>query len=69
MMGNGEADVLTAPNHNGRKLGQAEASCIAEAVRSNKYNMSKAAAELGISRSTLYRKMAKYNIDGRGGAG
>ncbi len=65
-MSDGETDALVMPDHNGRKLGQAEASCIAEVIRSNKYNMSKAAAELGISRSTLYRKMTKYNIDGRG---
>ena len=40
--------------------------CITEAIENNKYNMLKAAAELGISRSTLYRKMAKYNIEGHG---
>lgn len=65
----GEAAMPAGPEHNGRKLGEAEALCIAEAIKNNRYNMSKAAAELGISRSTLYRKIDKYDIDGRGRAG
>ncbi|HEX9778379.1 MAG TPA: sigma-54 dependent transcriptional regulator [Geopsychrobacteraceae bacterium] len=32
------------------------------AIRASNYNMSKAAKRLGISRSTLYRKIGKYNI-------
>jgi DNA-binding NtrC family response regulator len=35
---------------------------IQEAIRKNKGNLSKAATELGLGRSTLYRKMKKYGI-------
>ncbi len=45
-----------------RRLGEAEAEIISKAIEENKFNLSKAAADLGISRSTLYRKMAKYHI-------
>jgi transcriptional regulator of acetoin/glycerol metabolism len=65
----GEEATTAGLENNGRKLGEAEALCISEAIKSNRYNMSKAAADLGISRSTLYRKMAKYDIDGHRHAG
>ncbi len=45
-----------------RRLGDAEAEIISKAISENRFNMSRAASDLGISRSTLYRKMAKYNL-------
>ena len=55
---------IDGPRTKMHKVSQVEALCVAEAIEKNKYNMSKAASELGISRSTLYRKMSKYHIEG-----
>ncbi len=64
--GNGQSTESSVPTDLTHKVGEAEASCIAEAIEKNKFNISKAAAQLGISRSTLYKKMAKHGIEGRG---
>ncbi|MBT8333016.1 MAG: sigma 54-interacting transcriptional regulator, partial [Deltaproteobacteria bacterium] len=44
------------------KLSEAQALCIREAISRNKGNLSRAAADLEIDRSTLYRKMSKLKI-------
>jgi DNA-binding NtrC family response regulator len=41
---------------------EAEALCIAEALRRNNNNRLRAAAELGISRMTLYKKLHRYGL-------
>ncbi|RBW69286.1 sigma-54-dependent Fis family transcriptional regulator [Bacillus taeanensis] len=44
-------------------LNDEEANQILNALKSQRYNMSKAARQLGISRSTLYRKLKRYKIE------
>lgn len=44
------------------KLDEVEKQTIEEAIRKYKGNMSKAAKELGLGRTTLYRKIEKYGI-------
>jgi DNA-binding NtrC family response regulator len=43
-------------------LGEIEADTVRKALEKNAHNISKAAAELGLSRAALYRKMQKYDI-------
>ncbi len=43
-------------------LQSVEKQAIAEAIRKHRGNLSKAALELGLGRSTLYRKMSKYGL-------
>ncbi len=43
-------------------LTEIERKAISEAIRKNKGNMSKAARELGLGRTTLYRKIEKYGL-------
>jgi len=43
-------------------LEELERQAIAEAIRKHGGNMSRAAAELGLGRTTLYRKMEKYGL-------
>jgi transcriptional regulator of acetoin/glycerol metabolism len=45
------------------KLEDREAQHIKEAIAGNNGVISRAASELGISRATLYRKIAKYGIE------
>jgi transcriptional regulator with PAS, ATPase and Fis domain len=45
-----------------KKLDDIEKEAIVNAINSQKGNLTKAAAELGISRSTLYLKIEKYGI-------
>ena len=40
-----------------------EREVLIQALKLTRYNMSIAAAELGIGRTTLYRKLQKYRID------
>jgi transcriptional regulator of acetoin/glycerol metabolism len=40
-----------------------EREAIADALRRFRGNISKVAAELGVTRQTLYRKLEKYGID------
>jgi len=49
-------------NANSIRLDEAEALLIEEAIARNNGMISRAASDLGISRTTLYRKMAKYGI-------
>lgn len=44
-------------------LKELEREVLLQALRLTNYNMSTAAAELGIGRTTLYRKLQKYRID------
>ncbi len=60
--GTGSYESASGNGGRARKLGDAEAEIISKAISENRFNMSKAASDLGISRSTLYRKMAKYNL-------
>ena len=48
---------------NAVKLEESEAQCIKEAIARNHGVISRAAIDLGISRATLYRKIAKYEIE------
>lgn len=61
-------DFLLKVNTVGKSLGsslkitEVEKETIEEAINKHHGNMSKAAAELGLGRTTLYRKMEKYGI-------
>ncbi|MDZ7543945.1 sigma-54-dependent Fis family transcriptional regulator, partial [Clostridium perfringens] len=44
-------------------LEEIEKIAIRNAIEHNKYNMTKTAKALGISRNTLYLKIKKYNLD------
>jgi transcriptional regulator with PAS, ATPase and Fis domain len=54
-----------APDTGGKRLtlDEAEEFCIQKALQRNHHNLSVAAAELGISRPTLYNKMKKYGFE------
>ncbi|MGE3772325.1 MAG: sigma-54-dependent Fis family transcriptional regulator [Gammaproteobacteria bacterium] len=60
-----EAGVVTIAAANMR--GADERAAILAAIAEDGSNLSRAARRLGMSRSTLYRKLAHYGIDGRGG--
>lgn len=47
---------------NSTNLNEVERKAIADAIRKNKGNLSKAARELGLGRTTLYRKIEKYRL-------
>jgi transcriptional regulator of acetoin/glycerol metabolism len=51
-----------APATGGISLGEAEHAAIVEAVRACNGNLTAAARALGVSRSTLYRKMERYRV-------
>jgi len=48
--------------HRGSLLGEVEKQAIIEIVEGMEFNISKAAKTLGITRSTLYKKLKKYNL-------
>jgi transcriptional regulator of acetoin/glycerol metabolism len=54
--------VPTADIGHGASLEQAERATIAQAIVKSKTNLAEAARSLGISRSTLYRKMERYGL-------
>ena len=63
------SDFITASNikHSSSKyqsvhMDDVEKQAIQEALKKNKGNFTMAAAELGIGRTTLYRKMKKYHL-------
>jgi DNA-binding NtrC family response regulator len=58
------ADVLPASPipPNSYDLEEMEKQAIREAIRKHRGNLSKAALELGLGRTTLYRKMQKYGL-------
>ena len=53
-----------APQLQTVNMNEMEKITIDQAVKKNQGNLSKAAQELGMSRSTLYRKMEKYGLGG-----
>lgn len=52
----GEVPTLAAANE------AAEENLILEALRTNRWNVTDAARQLGVSRATLHRKIRKYSI-------
>ena len=51
---------------NGSRLKVAEADVIRSALKNNRGHLGKSAKELGLSRTTLWRKLKKHGIAGRG---
>ncbi|WKN43627.1 sigma-54-dependent transcriptional regulator [Tunicatimonas pelagia] len=51
-----------SPTTNSLNMDEVEKRAIQEAIRKHQGNLSKAAEELGLGRSTLYRKMKKYGV-------
>ena len=56
------AHAAEAPDAPAPTLDQMERQAIVEALRNADYNLSQAAAALGITRQSLYRRMLKYDI-------
>ena len=52
----------TAPADPGLNLGKAEKQMIERALQKHAYNISAAAAELGLTRGSLYRRMEKHGL-------
>jgi len=48
----------------GKRLGQIEQQAIACAIQDSNGNLTRAARVLGVSRSTLYRKVERYHLEG-----
>jgi transcriptional regulator with PAS, ATPase and Fis domain len=59
----GRDDFTTLADHKRSTLVQLEKAHILVALSEHRWNQTKVAAELGISRTTLWRKMKRYNID------
>jgi PAS domain S-box-containing protein len=60
----GDLPVVSVPdNHSMGPLQNVEAVAIRDALASNNGNRTRAAADLGVSRNTLWRKMKRYGID------
>ncbi len=57
-----KTNVITEPNTAQSRLKWAEADAIRSVLHNTDGNLGKAAQELGISRTTLWRKMRKYSI-------
>ncbi|MCK5772068.1 sigma-54-dependent Fis family transcriptional regulator [Algiphilus sp.] len=51
------------PGKTGNPLEQAERTALIETIEKHRFNMSRAARALGVSRNTLYRKMRQHGID------
>jgi len=67
----GRADLPTAASVadgtdavHGKRLGQIEQQAIASAIQDSHGNLTRAARVLGVSRSTLYRKVERYHLEG-----
>ncbi len=56
-------DFKTVADHKRSTLVQLEKAHILAALSEHRWNQTKVAAELGISRTTLWRKMKRYAID------
>jgi DNA-binding NtrC family response regulator len=69
LVGESENETVTVRASSlGHIRGEAELACITEALRIHRNNRVRAAAALGISRETLYKKLHKYGlIDDRRG--
>ena len=59
----GRDDVKMVGDHKRSTLVQLEKAHILAALSEHRWNQTKVAAELGISRTTLWRKMKRYDID------
>jgi transcriptional regulator with PAS, ATPase and Fis domain len=59
----GRDDFQTAADRKRSTLMQLEKAHILAALSEHRWNQTKVAAELGISRTTLWRKMKRYDID------
>jgi transcriptional regulator with PAS, ATPase and Fis domain len=59
----GRDDFPALADHKRRTLAQLEKAHILAALSEHRGNQTKVAAELGISRTTLWRKMKRYDID------
>jgi DNA-binding NtrC family response regulator len=57
-----EALPAVAPADVGLHLGKAEKQMIERALQKHAYNISAAAAELGLTRGSLYRRMEKHGL-------
>jgi DNA-binding NtrC family response regulator len=55
-------DVSRVADPAGFRMEDVEKQTIQQALEKHRYNISKAAGELGMARTTLYRKMTKYGI-------
>lgn len=53
----------TLERHSNPPTDQVDLDYLLQAIEDNKHNMSAAARQLGISRTTLYRLIKKYNLD------
>lgn len=61
-IGTGAAGRQAGQRRVGLRLAEVEKQTIAEILQEVKFNLSRAARSLGISRATLYNKMKKYNL-------
>jgi DNA-binding NtrC family response regulator len=64
---NHAAPAAATPVRGVRSLEQAERAAIEQAILACSANLTRAAAALGISKSTLYAKLKRYGITVRGG--
>ncbi len=55
--------IDTLERHSNPRTDQVDLDYLLQAIEDNKHNMSAAARQLGISRTTLYRLIKKYNLD------
>ncbi len=69
MIGSGLLGIISASpgkhavkNRRGLRLAEVEKQVISEILQEMKFNLSRAAKSLGISRATLYNKIKKYNL-------
>jgi transcriptional regulator with PAS, ATPase and Fis domain len=56
------APAPAAPVRDDLNLERAEKQMVEEALKKHSYNISLAAAELGLTRASLYRRMEKHGL-------
>ena len=56
------APAPAAPAHEDLNLERAEKQMVEQALKKHSYNISLAAAELGLTRASLYRRMEKHGL-------
>ena len=61
-VGNDDADLRSKKAQLGQMQATLEKKTIQQAIAKHEGNLSKAAQELGLGRTTLYRKMAKHGL-------
>jgi transcriptional regulator of acetoin/glycerol metabolism len=57
-----KAQSVASEGHSWSTMEQAEKKVILDALKQHQWQILKAAKEIGIGRSTMYRKMEKYEI-------